>query len=127
MDDFDVVVVGGGPGGYVAAIRAAQLHLKTALIERDTLGGICLNWGCIPSKALLRNAELLELFRRAGDFGFSVEVQQAKLDPAITRSRQLVKQMVDGVRFLLRKNGVEIVHGSGYLTSANEIEVLPEG
>jgi dihydrolipoamide dehydrogenase len=127
MDDFDVVVVGGGPGGYVAAIRSAQLHLRTALIERDTLGGICLNWGCIPSKALLRNAELLELFRHASDFGFTVDVQEASLDPAITRSRQLVKQMVDGIRFLLLKNGVEVVQGNGYLTSANEIEVRPEG
>src|SRR6266567_1995567 len=127
MDDFDVVVVGGGPGGYVAAIRAAQLKLKTALIERDTLGGICLNWGCIPSKALLRNAELLQLFHHAGDFGFTVQVQDASLDPAITRSRQLVRQMVDGVRFLLRKHAVSVLQGNAYLTSRNEVEVRPDG
>src|SRR5712692_3235825 len=123
MDDFDVVVVGGGPGGYVAAIRAAQLHLKTALIERDTLGGICLNWGCIPSKALLRNAELLQLFRRASDFGFTVEVQDARLDPAITRSREVVRRMVDGLSLLLRKNGIEVLQGAGYLASPHDVEV----
>src|SRR6266571_4942685 len=127
MDEFDVVVVGAGPGGYVAAIRAAQLELKTALIERDALGGICLNWGCVPSKALLRNAEILDLFHRADEFGFDIEVRHAELDPAVTRSRQLVKQMVDGVGFLLRKHGVNVIQGSARFRSVNEVEVQPEG
>jgi dihydrolipoamide dehydrogenase len=123
MDGFDVVVVGGGPGGYVAAIRAAQLKLRTALIERDTVGGVCLNWGCIPSKTLLRSAEILDLFRRADEFGFRVEIQQADLEPAINRSRQVVARTVEGVRFLLRKNGVEVLQGSGFLAAPNEIEL----
>lgn len=127
MSEFDVVVIGGGPGGYVAAIRAAQLKLKTALVERDTVGGICLNWGCIPSKALLRNAEILELFHRASEFGFSMQGLQAELDPAVSRSREVVDRMVKGVQFLLRKNGVEVFAGSGGLLSANEVEVRPNG
>jgi dihydrolipoamide dehydrogenase len=127
MDDFDVVVVGGGPGGYVAAVRAAQLGLKTALVERDTVGGICLNWGCIPSKSLLRNAEILELFHRADEFGFTVTVEHADLDPAVTRSRQIVGRMVQGVRFLLRKNGVEVFEGDGGLIAAGKVEVRPSG
>ncbi len=127
MDDFDVVVAGGGPGGYVAAIRAAQLKLKTALVERDTVGGICLNWGCIPSKALLRNAEILDLFQHANDFGFYVDGLRADLDAAVGRSRQVVNRVVDGVRFLLRKNGVEVFAGEAFLNSPNEVEVRPEG
>lgn len=126
MDDFDVAVVGGGPGGYVAAIRATQLKLKTALVERDTLGGICLNWGCIPSKALLRNAEILELFHRAEEFGFNVNVLSAELDTAVVRSRQVVDRMVKGVEFLLRKNGVAVYYGDGYLSSPGEVEIRTE-
>jgi dihydrolipoamide dehydrogenase len=126
MDDFDVVVAGGGPGGYVAAIRAAQLKLKTALIERDTVGGICLNWGCIPSKALLRNAELLDLFHRAGEFGFQLDGLQADLGAAVTRSRQVVARAVDGVRFLLRRHGVEVLNGEAFLNGPNEVAVRPE-
>jgi dihydrolipoamide dehydrogenase len=127
MDDFDVVVVGGGPGGYVAAIRAAQLGLKTALVERDTVGGICLNWGCIPSKSLLRNAEILELFHRADEFGFTIDVQRADLDPAVSRSRQVVGRMVQGVRYLLRKNEIAVFEGDGFLAAAGEVEVRPGG
>jgi dihydrolipoamide dehydrogenase len=127
MDDFDVVVAGAGPGGYVAAIRAAQLKLKTALIERDTVGGICLNWGCIPSKALLRNAEILDLFHRAGEFGFQIDGLQADLGAAVTRSRQVVARTVDGVRFLLRKNGVEVYSGEAFLNNPSEVEIRPDG
>src|SRR5579875_2599100 len=127
MDDFDVVVAGGGPGGYVAAIRAAQLRLKTALIERDTVGGICLNWGCIPSKALLRNAEILDLFHRAGEFGFQIDGLQADLGAAVVRSRQVVERAVDGVRFLLRKHGVETLTGEAFLLAPDEVEVRPDG
>jgi len=127
MDRFDVVVIGGGPGGYVAAIRAAQLKLRTALIERETVGGICLNWGCIPSKSLLRSAEILDLFHRAGEFGFRVDVQNADLEPAVIRSRQVVERTVEGVRFLLRKNGVEVFSGSGFLAAPDEVEIRPDG
>jgi dihydrolipoamide dehydrogenase len=123
MDEFDVVVLGGGPGGYVAAIRAAQLELRTALIERDAVGGVCLNWGCIPSKALLRNAEILNLVHRAAEFGISVENVRADFGHAIERSRGVVDRMVKGVQFLLRKNGVEVISGNGVLRSPHEIEV----
>jgi dihydrolipoamide dehydrogenase len=127
MTEFDLVVVGSGPGGYVAAIRAAQLHLKTAIVERAALGGICLNWGCIPSKSLLRNAELLELFQRAGDFGFTLKVERADLADAVARSRVTVHRMVEGIRYLLRKHEVDVIEGQGTLLSDREIAVEPNG
>ncbi|HZQ35555.1 MAG TPA: dihydrolipoyl dehydrogenase [Dehalococcoidia bacterium] len=123
MDGYDVVILGGGPGGYVAAIRAAQLKLKTALVERDEVGGICLNWGCIPSKALLRNAEILSLFHHATEYGIRVDGVQADFGAAIDRSRGVVDRMVKGVQFLLRKHGVTTYRGSGTLRSASEIEI----
>src|SRR5579864_5533319 len=104
---YDVAVLGGGPGGYVAAIRAAQLGLRVAVVEREALGGICLNWGCIPSKALLRNAEVLSLFKQAGTFGITVQGLDADFGKAIDRSRGVVDRMVKGVQFLLRKHGVD--------------------
>src|SRR6185437_996829 len=103
-ESFDVVILGGGPGGYVAAIRAAQLGMRAAVVEREALGGICLNWGCIPSKALLRNAEVLSLFKQAATFGISVQGLEADFGQAIDRSRGVVDRMVKGVQFLLRKN-----------------------
>lgn len=127
MDGYDVVVLGGGPGGYVAAIRAAQLGLRVALVEREELGGICLNWGCIPSKALIHNAEVLELFHRAEEFGITVQGVQADLARAVQRSRQIVDRMVRGVQYLMRKNKIEVVRGAGMLRSAAEVEVAPEG
>src|SRR5664279_717227 len=103
---YDVVVVGGGPGGYVAAIRASQLGLRTALVERESLGGICLNWGCIPSKALLRNAEVLTLVRNAKDFGITVGEVSADYSAAMRRCKVIVEKQVKGVAFLMRKNNV---------------------
>ena len=127
MADFDVVVLGSGPGGYVAAIRAGQLGLKTAIVERDEVGGVCLNWGCIPSKALLRNAEVLGLFQRAADFGISVDNLQHDFGKAIDRSREVVKRLTTGVSYLLKKNGVEYVQGTGVLKERNKIEVVDDG
>ena len=127
MADYDLVIIGAGPGGYVAAIRAAQLGLKTAVVERDELGGICLNWGCIPSKALLRNAEVLTLFRRAEEFGVQMDNLRFDFAPAIDRSRQVVSRLTQGVGYLFRKNGVESIKGSGYLRSAGEVEVRETG
>ncbi|MGD0766469.1 MAG: dihydrolipoyl dehydrogenase [Dehalococcoidia bacterium] len=127
MAEYDLVIIGGGPGGYVAAIRAAQLGLKTAIVEKARLGGTCLNWGCIPTKALLFNAELVQLFRRAQEFGVSCDNLQVDLAPAVDRSRQVVDRMVSGVEFLLQKNKVAVVSGSGRLKSKREVAVEPNG
>ena len=122
--EYDVAVIGGGPGGYVAAIRAAQLGLKACVIERDALGGVCLNWGCIPSKALLKNAEILSYIHRADQFGFRFDNFSADYSVAVGRSRQVVDRMTRGIGFLLRKNNVEHIAGTGRLTSANSIDVV---
>lgn len=123
MADYDVVVIGAGPGGYVAAIRAAQLGMSTAVIEDDNVGGVCLNWGCIPSKSLLRNAEVLELVKNAGDYGISVGEIDYDYGKAIDRSRQVVRRLTGGVGSLLRKNGVEHISGRATLSSANAIAI----
>ena len=118
-----MIVIGSGPGGYVAAIRAGQLGLKTAVVERGEVGGVCLNWGCIPSKALLRNAEVLGLFKRAADFGISVDNLKYDFSAAIDRSRKVVDRLTRGVSFLLKKNKVEYISGTGVLKDANTVEV----
>ncbi len=123
MTTYEVTVIGGGPGGYVAAIRAAQLGLKTALIEKEHLGGVCLNWGCIPSKALLRNAEIANLLTRGKEFGFAFE--NLKLDYAVAhkRSREVSLGRVKGVQFLMKKNKIDVYQGAGKLKDATHIEV----
>ena len=122
--EYDVAVIGGGPGGYVAAIRAAQLGLKACVIERDALGGVCLNWGCIPSKALLKNAEILSYIHRADQFGLRFDNFSADYSVAVGRSRQVVDRMTRGIGFLLRKNNVEHIAGTARLTSPNSIDVV---
>ena len=103
---FDLIVLGGGPGGYVAAIRAAQLGLKTAVVEREHLGGICLNWGCIPTKALLRSSEINHLLHNMAEFGFSADNIKFDLDKVVKRSRGVAKQLSSGVAYLDRKSVV---------------------
>ncbi len=125
--EYDVVVIGAGPGGYVAAIRAAQLGLKTAIFERESLGGVCLNWGCIPSKALLKNAEVVSYFYRAEEFGLKFENFTADYTAAIERSRKVVDRNVRGVTYLLRKNEVEHIAGEATLRGNGVVEVSPEG
>lgn len=120
---FDLVVIGAGPGGYVAAIRAAQLGLKTAVVEGEHLGGICLNWGCIPTKALLRTAEVFETIRHAGDFGIQVNGIGFDFKKVIERSRQIAGQLNRGVAHLLRKNKVSVFDGRGRLAGAGRIAV----
>jgi len=120
---FDVVVVGTGPGGYVSAIRCAQLGLSVAAIEDDRPGGVCLNWGCIPTKALLRNAEVVHLIQRAGDFGVSVGEVKADYAKAVQRSRGVADRMAKGVEFLFRKNKITLFPGTGTLTSKSTVEV----
>src|SRR5262245_17359509 len=112
---FDLVVVGGGPGGYVAAIRAAQLGMKTAVVEREHLGGICLNWGCIPTKALLRTAEIFDLMHHAKPFGLEVDNPRYDTAAVIKRSRQVASQLSRGVAHLLKKNKVTVFDGEGRL------------
>ncbi len=124
MQTYDVVVVGGGPGGYVAAIRASQLGLKTALVEKEWLGGVCLNVGCIPSKALLKNAEVAHLLRKRGrEFGFSFENLDLDYGSAVKRSRQVSSRLTRGVGFLMKKNNIEVFMGTGRLTSRDVVEV----
>jgi dihydrolipoyl dehydrogenase len=122
--DFDVVVIGGGPGGYVAAIRAAQLGLRTALVEKERVGGLCLNWGCIPSKALLRSAELISDARRGEEFGLIVGEVKTDLGRAVDRSRKVVERMVKGVESLLKSNGVKVFKGAARLQRATMVDVV---
>lgn len=120
----DLAVMGGGPGGYVAAIRAAQLGMKVALVECNKLGGVCLNQGCIPTKALLRNAEVLSLVKRAADFGISFDNLRFDFSEAVKRSRRAAQRLSKGVEFLLKKNQVALVRGRGRLASPQKIEVV---
>jgi dihydrolipoamide dehydrogenase len=123
--DYDVVVLGSGPGGYVAAIRAAQLGLKTAIVERENLGGVCLNWGCIPKKALLKNADVLETLASAAEYGFSFENLQVDFGSAIKRSLDIVGRQTKGVAFLMRKNKIDVLEGQGVFTDPHTIQVTP--
>ena len=123
MPDYDITIIGGGPGGYVAAIRAAQVGKKVALIEQDRVGGLCLNWGCIPSKALLWNAEVVNLIRDAQLYGISFDNLKLDMGKAIDRSRQIVDQMVKGVEFLLNKHGVTVIAGEATFASPRDVRV----
>jgi dihydrolipoamide dehydrogenase len=121
---FDLVVIGAGPGGYVAAIRAAQLNLKTAIIERDKLGGVCLNWGCIPSKALLTNARIYNHMKEASAWGISVKELSFDIEHIINRSRVVADTISKGVTYLMRKNKIEVVEGSAHFVTSSELEVV---
>ncbi len=122
-DQYDVIVLGSGPGGYVAAIRCAQLGLKTAIVEREKLGGICLNWGCIPTKALLRSAEIFHYMNHAKDYGLAAEKISADLNAVVARSRGVAKQLNQGVTHLMKKNKITVHMGTGTLKGAGKLEV----
>ena len=124
--NYDLVVIGSGPGGYVAAIRAGQLGLKTAIVEKEELGGVCLNWGCIPSKSLLKNAEILSYLNRADEFGLKMDNFHADYSVAIDRSRKVVDRNTKGVAFLLNKNKVDHIQGAGKIVGAGKVEVTPD-
>ena len=129
-DTFDLVVIGAGPGGYVAAIRASQLGLKTAIVEREALGGICLNWGCIPTKALLKSGEIYEQLAHLDQYGLSVEGRAYDFTKVIERSRKVAKQLSSGVAFLMKKNKIEVVEGTARLkkaAGAPSVEVALKG
>lgn len=120
---FDIIVVGGGPGGYVAAIRSAQLGFKTAVIEREHLGGICLNWGCIPTKALLRSSEINHLLQHADQFGFKIEKYSFDFKKIVERSRKVASQLSGGIKHLLKKNKVEVIDGTASLLGGGKVAV----
>src|SRR5471030_230775 len=114
-DSFDVIIIGSGPGGYVTAIRASQLGMKVAIVERELLGGVCLNWGCIPTKALLKSGEVYEQLDHLADYGLSVEKRGFDFDKVVQRSRKVSAQLNAGVAFLMKKHKVEVVMGTAKL------------
>jgi dihydrolipoamide dehydrogenase len=120
---YDVIVLGSGPGGYVAAIRASQLGMKTAIVEKESLGGVCLNWGCIPTKALLKSANVFEYIKHAGDYGISVGAPKPDFDNMIKRSRDVAEGMSKGVQFLMKKNKIDVLMGYGRLQPGKKVEV----
>src|SRR3977135_2122216 len=126
-DSYDVIVVGGGPGGYVCAIRCAQLGLKTAAGGGDRMGGICLNWGCIPTKALLRSSEIWHLMHRLGEFGFSADNFKFDIAKIVARSRAVSKQLSDGVSFLMKKHKITIIPGEAKLSGKGKLSVTKDG
>ncbi|MEW5961609.1 MAG: FAD-dependent oxidoreductase, partial [Chloroflexota bacterium] len=123
MSNYDTIVIGGGPGGYVAAIKASQLGQKTALVEKQHLGGVCLNWGCIPTKSLLWNAEVANLLKEGKKFGFSFDNLSLDYSVAQKRSRKVSERLVKGVGFLMKKNKIDVIDGFGRLKSAAAVEV----
>src|SRR5438874_3338197 len=114
--NYDVIIIGSGPGGYVAAIRASQLGMKTAIIERESLGGICLSWGCIPTKALLKSAQVFEYISHAADYGINIKEYSADFGAVVQRSRSVADGMSKGVAFLMKKNKIDVIQGNAKLT-----------
>src|SRR4249919_657902 len=126
-DTYDLIILGSGPGGYVAAIRASQLGLKTAIVEREKLGGICLNWGCIPTKALLRTSEINHYLTHASSYGLKAEKTGFDLAAIVDRSRKVAGQLNAGVKGLMKKNKVTVVEGDGVITGKGTLSVTKEG
>ena len=126
MSKFDIIVLGSGPGGYVTAIRASQLGLKTAIIEKESLGGVCLNWGCIPTKALLKSAQVFNYLKHANDYGLTIENYDKDFDAVVNRSRDVAGTMSKGVQFLMKKNKIEVIMGHGTLKAGKKVTVTDE-
>jgi dihydrolipoamide dehydrogenase len=122
--NYDLIVIGSGPGGYVAAIRASQLGLKTAVVEKENLGGICLNWGCIPTKALLKSAQVFDYLNHAADYGIKVSGAEADFGAIVKRSRDVADGMSKGIQFLLKKNKVDVITGTGKIKPGKKVEVI---
>lgn len=123
MSTYDIIVLGSGPGGYVTAIRASQLGFKTAVVEKESLGGVCLNWGCIPTKALLKSAQVFEYLKHAGDYGLSVKEYDKDFDAVVKRSRGVADGMSKGVQFLMKKNKIDVIEGFGKLKAGKKLDV----
>ena len=124
MTDYDLIVLGSGPGGYVTAIRASQLGLKTAIVEKEDLGGVCLNWGCIPTKALLKSAQVFEYLKQADDYGFQIQEYNADFNAIIHRSRRVAVTMSKGVNFLIKKNNITVINGYGKILPNKKVEII---
>ncbi len=125
--NYDVIVLGSGPGGYVAAIRASQLGLKVAIVEKESLGGVCLNWGCIPTKALLKSAQVFEYINHAADYGITVKDANADFPAVIKRSRDVADGMSNGIAYLMKKNKIDVINGFGKVKTGNKVSVTTEG
>ena len=123
---YDIIVLGSGPGGYVTAIRASQLGLKTAIVEKESLGGVCLNWGCIPTKALIKSANVYEYLQHAADYGINVKESSADFGAMIKRSRDVANGMSNGIQFLMKKNKIDVLKGNGVLKAGKAVEVTDE-
>ncbi|MDP1802174.1 MAG: dihydrolipoyl dehydrogenase [Bacteroidota bacterium] len=125
--NYDIIVIGSGPGGYVAAIRAAQLGFKTAIVERESLGGICLNWGCIPTKALLKSAQVFEYLNHAKDYGISADNIKADFGGVVKRSRDVAEGMSKGIQFLMKKNKIDVIMGTAKVKAGKKVDVTADG
>ena len=123
MSNYDIIILGSGPGGYVTAIRASQLGFKTAIVEKESLGGVCLNWGCIPTKALLKSAEVFEYLKHANDYGIQVNEYSHDFDAVVNRSRNVAGGMSKGVNFLMKKNKIEVLKGYGKVKPGKVVDV----
>ena len=123
MNKYDIIVLGSGPGGYVTAIRASQLGFKTAIVEKESLGGVCLNWGCIPTKALLKSAQVFEYLKHAEDYGLKVTDAEHDFDAVVKRSRGVADGMSNGVKFLMKKNKIDVIEGYGTLKPGKKVDV----
>ena len=126
MNNYDMAVIGGGPGGYVAAIRGAQLGLSVVLVEKENLGGICLNWGCIPTKSLLNSAKVIKTIKESEHLGIQTEKLEINLDKIFKNSRSVSDKLVRGIAYLLEKNNVTVIKGEATLLSASEIKIINE-
>ena len=123
MEKYDIVIIGSGPGGYVSAIRASQLGFKTAIVEKESLGGICLNWGCIPTKALIKSAEVFDYLNNVDEYGISIESYNKNFNKIIKRSREVASKMSKGVHFLMKKNKIKVFDGFGRIKHDKTVEI----
>ena len=123
MSKYDIIVLGSGPGGYVTAIRASQLGFKTDIVEKESLGGVCLNWGCIPTKALLKSAQVFEYLKHAEDYGLSLKDANKDFDAVVKRSRDVADGMSKGVQFLMKKNKIDVINGYGKVKAGKKVDV----
>ena len=126
MSNYDIIILGSGPGGYVTAIRASQLGFKTAVVEKENLGGVCLNWGCIPTKALIKSANVFDYINNASDYGIKVDGSSVDFEAMIKRSRGVAEGMSGGVQFLMKKNKIDVITGTGKVLAGKKVEVTAD-